>query len=571
MRNGTQLTYLRCLFEDGATSSLTDGQLLERFAARNGESSDLAFAALVDRHGAMVFRVCQAILRDEHEAMDTFQATFLLLAQKGRSLWVRDSLGPWLHRVACRVAARAKALARRRQRLAERAAKLAASRSPSGDQDAYELASELHDVIDSLPDHYRVAVILCELNGYTVEEAARLAKCPVGTLASRLARGREKLRDRLTRRGAGLALPALVSARSESPTEFAFPPRLADSTVRLVTDFVGRRAAEPVLSTTAVALATDVTRSLLMTKLRISAAAIAALGGVSLVSAWAANSVANPPASGPSAAISARTQGPAAGKQAASDNAKPDPAPKPLDELELLADPMRDKDSLASTVGNLRPLVKGQRGMRFQIRIASTYKDGTAKLWSLESRDPVVPPLRHSDPIREAAFIEQAKLLITTSDHSVKVWDALSGALRKAIDGEVMRPLFFSDFSTCEEPGAAPIRFATVDANGRFVTMWDAITLKSIGVIRREGEVKLIGAALTRDGRTLATIAEDRSITLWAVADKKVFATFRPPSPLVAQCFVDDVRFSSTPPIRLDSRFWEIVKPLLPNESQKQK
>src|ERR1700733_11694263 len=146
MRNSTP-SYLRGLFEHGVTSALTAGQLLERFAARRGDSSELAFAARVDRHGPMVFRVCQAILGDEHEAMDTFQATFLLLAQKGRSLWVRDSLAPWLHRVACRRAARAKVLAARRQRLARQAAEHDAIRTGSVDQHALDLASELHEEI----------------------------------------------------------------------------------------------------------------------------------------------------------------------------------------------------------------------------------------------------------------------------------------------------------------------------------------------------------------------------------------------------------------------------------------
>ena len=72
-------------------------------------TADAAFGALLERHGPMVLRVCRAILRDEHSAMDAFQATFLVLIRKSRSLWVRESLGPWLHRVACRAAGRGQA------------------------------------------------------------------------------------------------------------------------------------------------------------------------------------------------------------------------------------------------------------------------------------------------------------------------------------------------------------------------------------------------------------------------------------------------------------------------------
>src|SRR5262249_21369492 len=101
------------LFDAGTAAGWTDGQLLERFATHGGDSAELAFAALVERHGPMVWRVCRAILDDEHEAEDAFQATFLVLVRKTGSLWVRDSLGPWLHRVARRAAVRARVTADR--------------------------------------------------------------------------------------------------------------------------------------------------------------------------------------------------------------------------------------------------------------------------------------------------------------------------------------------------------------------------------------------------------------------------------------------------------------------------
>src|SRR5262245_27667793 len=93
------LRTFRTRFSAGATADLTDGQLLERFNTRGGGEAELAFAALLERHGPMVARTCRGVLRNEHDAMDVFQATFLVLVQKSRTLWVRDSLGPWLHRV----------------------------------------------------------------------------------------------------------------------------------------------------------------------------------------------------------------------------------------------------------------------------------------------------------------------------------------------------------------------------------------------------------------------------------------------------------------------------------------
>src|ERR1700722_16793704 len=115
--SGASPSYLSTLFDVGVCSGLTDSQLLERFATHRGEAAELAFAALIDRHGPMVLRACRGILRDDHEAMDAFQATFLVLVRKGRALWVRDSLGPWLHRVACRAAGQARAQEVRRRAL----------------------------------------------------------------------------------------------------------------------------------------------------------------------------------------------------------------------------------------------------------------------------------------------------------------------------------------------------------------------------------------------------------------------------------------------------------------------
>jgi DNA-directed RNA polymerase specialized sigma24 family protein len=103
-RRGAVLRHIQALFDKGTIGGLTDGQLLERFTTRDGEAAELAFAALVERHGPMVLRTCRAILRDPRDVHDAFQATFLVLVRRARSLWVRDSLGAWLHQVAYRTA-----------------------------------------------------------------------------------------------------------------------------------------------------------------------------------------------------------------------------------------------------------------------------------------------------------------------------------------------------------------------------------------------------------------------------------------------------------------------------------
>lgn len=93
----------------------TDGQLLDLFTTNSGETADFAFRTLVERHGAMVLRVCRRALGSCHDAEDAFQATFLILLQKAVAIRRRDSIAAWLHGVALRVAADARAAARRRQ------------------------------------------------------------------------------------------------------------------------------------------------------------------------------------------------------------------------------------------------------------------------------------------------------------------------------------------------------------------------------------------------------------------------------------------------------------------------
>ena len=192
---------IRTLFDLGPIGDLTDGQLLERFATDPGEAAELAFAALVERHEALVWRACRAVLGDRHRAEDAFQATFLVLARRGRSLWVRDSLGPWLHQVARRTASCLRAADRRRAAHERRAAGLAPDRPTMPEPRDPDLAGVVHEAVDRLPAKFRAPLVLCDLEGRTHAEAARALGWPIGTVKSRQAEGRRLLRDRLARRG----------------------------------------------------------------------------------------------------------------------------------------------------------------------------------------------------------------------------------------------------------------------------------------------------------------------------------------------------------------------------------
>src|SRR5262249_51856569 len=122
-KDGAVRRQLRTLFNVGAVRELTDGQLLERFATDRGEAAEMAFAVLVERHGPMVMRVCRGVRMDPEAAQDAFQGTFLVLVRRARGLWVRDSIGPWLHQVAYRTSNCARTTAARHRRLERRAAR----------------------------------------------------------------------------------------------------------------------------------------------------------------------------------------------------------------------------------------------------------------------------------------------------------------------------------------------------------------------------------------------------------------------------------------------------------------
>jgi RNA polymerase sigma factor (sigma-70 family) len=261
--HGAALRQLRTLLERGSIGQLSDTDLIDRFLARSPEEADAAFAALVERHGSAVFRVCRSVLGDPEAAQDAFQATFLVLVRKAGSVRVRESIGPWLVAVAYRTASGARSAASRRRVIEREAAEVRAQAEPSDE----ELAREVRAEVDRLADRYRRPILLCYFAGLTHEGAARQLGCPVGTVRSRLAWGRKQLRDRLIRRGFGLS-----AALAATPGRAAVPTSLLIRAAR-----VGAREAAGAVSAGAVVQAERVVRAMFMTKLKGIAAALLTL------------------------------------------------------------------------------------------------------------------------------------------------------------------------------------------------------------------------------------------------------------------------------------------------------
>jgi RNA polymerase sigma factor (sigma-70 family) len=222
-----RLARARCPELTTAPVDATDAELLDRFTRSRDPA---AFAALVRRHGPMVFGVCRRVLRDPNDAEEAFQVTFLVLVRKAGGLREPGRLANWLYGVANRVARKARVSAARRGRHERAAAGPDVSVPPEpGDAD---LRAVLDEEMVALPDKYRAPLVLCYLEGLTNEAAAERLGWPPGSMSYRLARGRELLRKRLVRRGIWLALwPVFWQTLSESASAGTVPPTLADATV----------------------------------------------------------------------------------------------------------------------------------------------------------------------------------------------------------------------------------------------------------------------------------------------------------------------------------------------------
>jgi RNA polymerase sigma factor (sigma-70 family) len=247
------------LFNIGAVGTMSDTELLDRFVSRRDEAAEAAFEELVIRHGPMVLRVCRGLLHDAHDAEDAFQAVFLVLANRARSIRQSASVASWLFGVAHRVAMQGKRGAARRRALDQLVAEQTSeSYLPSADDLDGAI---LHEEIDRLPERLRAPVVLCYLQGLTYAQAAHRLGLSAVAIQGRLARARERLRQRLIRRG--VTVPAgLLAAGAASQAQAAVPLTLIQGTTRMAMGFMAGH--------TAAVLAQGVLTSMMLNQLKVA-------------------------------------------------------------------------------------------------------------------------------------------------------------------------------------------------------------------------------------------------------------------------------------------------------------
>jgi RNA polymerase sigma factor (sigma-70 family) len=550
------LHHLRRLAGGGSAGS-ADAELLAHFvAARDGE----AFAALVGRHGPLVWGVCRRLLADPRDAEDAFQAAFLVLARRAAAVRPREALAAWLHGVARRVALKARAAAaRRRSRQPEGLAGDPPGRRPDPlDQlTAGELLAVIDEEVRRLPAAYRLPVVLCYLEGRTQEEAARLLGWPPGALRGRLDRGRARLQARLTRRG--LAPPAALLAASFGAGES--PASLVTATVRA--------ALGGVAAPRAAALAGAAPRGRALAALLL---AVGVAAGAVVLARPAPPEPETAPAELP--APQAAAEGPRTdlygdplppGAMARMGTVRfrhgswisaaafgPDGktvATAGEDKLIRFWDTATGKGIRRLNTGpaGVVGLSTGPRGKL----VALLCSDESSRLWDVNAGRPAGEPFRHGGRVNTAALSADGMVCLTGGeDGVVVVWDPAAGKELRRLprhDGAV-------EFLAVSADGRLA---ASGTGRGTTVRLWDVGGGKLLHELTGNPGSNC-PAAFSPDGKLFASLFEARGVALWDVATGKELRRLgpRPGYGVSSLLFADDGKtLVSCADV---TRFWDV-------------
>jgi RNA polymerase sigma factor (sigma-70 family) len=549
------LQVLRRAAESQRARELPDPDLLQRFLARHDEA---AFLALLRRHGPMVLGVCRALLPNQADAEDAFQATFLVFVRKARSIRKTPSLGSWLHGVAYRTACRARTAFARRHKHERLAGRREAS--PADELTWPEVQQVLHEELGALSERYRAPLTLHYLQGQTLDESAAQLGLARSTLKARLERGRAVLRARLVRRGLGSA-GLLLAAAWPTAAEAGLPAALLRSTASAALTTAAGRAASAAVPAPVAALTEGVLRAMRMTKLRVITAVLTVLALAGLGLGW----LVYPMPPDPPAPRNTPEPPQAADKPVVVDKAKPGPF-----HLVLQAPPVISVNSVAvspdgwlvataadgvrlydARTGTLLRAIgdAGDRGVAFSpdgwtLAAAGFHMDKLVGIYEVQTGKRVRSLAGHTEwEIDALAFSPDGKLLASAGvDKQILVWELATGKLRHRLADQPYRvpALAFSPDS------------ATLAGGGdKTIRLWDVAT----GRLRRslEGHRDWVCTlAFSPDGQTIAGGGYD-----WLEHRGRDTPQFRAPYPVYeSQCKIwnaatGDLRRTISQPGRL--------------------
>lgn len=178
------------------TTAAQDARLLERVL----EGDHDAFNQIMRSHEDRVFSVCFRIMGNREQALDAVQETFLTAFRKADQFKGKSALGTWIYRIAVNTCY--DQLRKQKRRRADPIPDHLDPADPSAEDamDSAALRPELQRAVESLPDEFRTAVVLADIEGLGLNQVADILGVPVGTVKSRVFRGRRLLADALRER-----------------------------------------------------------------------------------------------------------------------------------------------------------------------------------------------------------------------------------------------------------------------------------------------------------------------------------------------------------------------------------
>jgi RNA polymerase sigma factor (sigma-70 family) len=534
MASGQFASVLQCLRRLGAGppgAAPTDGDLLERFIASRDED---AFAALVSRHGPMVYGVCRRLLRHDQDAEDVFQATFLVLSRKAASIRRGQALAAWLHEVARRLALRARDGDLRR-RARERQVPEMTPHEPLDPVTLDELRAVLDEELAGLPPKYRTALVLCDLEGRTHQQAADELGCPPGSVSGRLARARALLRGRLARRGLALSAAALAIVLTDR-TSAAVPALLAVAAVWAAT------APAPAIPGNVAALAEKGIQEMGMSKLK--GGLVLLLLAVSLV---AGTGVLAHQAGGPRQP-EAKPEPPAARPDGA--DAHEQGAPRAA--VDRYGDPLPPDALLRLGTVRFRHAEMTACAAFTRDGQSVIVSDGAGHLvfWDVATGKEVRRIQDGPGVVYAVAVSPDGKTLAAGSWGRLTLYDLTTFArtAQWPVENDAIMQIAL----------AADGRTAALRYQGQVIDLWDIVTGQKLH--RLEGHLgKVASIDLSPDGRTLASGSwQDPNLRLWDTATgKQVRQIAAHPEDVLSVAFAPDGKTLASAGNSTEIRFWD--------------